>query len=68
MKRLPKQIQLVVSMRQAKANIEYFHNAQKQHGYLLEKAKGIYLGQRVLPLDSVGIYVPEAGRNILPAF
>lgn len=56
----------VVSMRQAKANIEYFHNAQKQHGYLLEKAKGIYLGQRVLPLDSVGIYVP-GGRAQYPS-
>ena len=56
----------VESMRQAKANIEYFHNAQKQHGYLLEKAKGIYLGQRVLPLDSVGIYVP-GGRAQYPS-
>ena len=56
----------VESMRQAKVNIEYFHNAQKQHGYLLEKAKGIYLGQRVLPLDSVGIYVP-GGRAQYPS-
>lgn len=46
------------SMRKAKKNIEFFHNAQKQNGYLLQKEKGIYLGQRVLPLDSVGIYVP----------
>ena len=44
------------SMQKAKKNIEFFHNAQKQNGYLLQKEKGIYLGQRVLPLDSVGIY------------
>ena len=48
----------VESMKKAKANIEYYHNAQKQNGYLLQKELGIYLGQRALPLDSVGIYVP----------
>lgn len=56
----------VESMQQAKKNIEYFHTAQKQYGYLLEKEKGIYLGQRVLPLDSVGIYVP-GGRAQYPS-
>lgn len=54
------------SMQKAKKNIEFFHNAQKQNGYLLQKEKGIYLGQRVLPLDSVGIYVP-GGRAQYPS-
>lgn len=54
------------SMQKAKVNIEYFHNAQKQNGYLLQKELGIYLGQRVLPLDSVGIYVP-GGRAQYPS-
>lgn len=56
----------VECMKEAKKNIEYFHQAQKQHGYLLQKEKGIYLGQRVLPLDSVGIYVP-GGRAQYPS-
>ena len=56
----------VESMKKAKANIEYYHNAQKQNGYLLQKELGIYLGQRVLPLDSVGIYVP-GGRAQYPS-
>ena len=30
------------SMQKAKKNIEFFHNAQKQNGYLLQKEKGIY--------------------------
>lgn len=54
------------SMRKAKENIAYFHKAQKQNGYLLQKEMGIYLGQRVLPLDSVGIYVP-GGRAQYPS-
>lgn len=56
----------VESMKQAKENITFFHQAQKQNGYLLQKELGIYLGQRVLPLDSVGIYVP-GGRAQYPS-
>lgn len=56
----------VESMKKAKENIAYYHNAQKQNGYLLQKELGIYLGQRVLPLDSVGIYVP-GGRAQYPS-
>lgn len=54
------------SMNRAKDNIVYFHQAQKQNGYMLQKEKGIYLGQRVLPLSSVGIYVP-GGRAQYPS-
>lgn len=54
------------AMIEAKMNIEYFHNAQKQNGYLLQKELGIYLGVRVLPIESVGIYVP-GGRAQYPS-
>ncbi|MGM9947716.1 histidinol dehydrogenase [Floccifex sp.] len=54
------------SMNKAKENIVYFHQAQKQNSYLLQKEMGIYLGQRVLPLESVGIYVP-GGRAQYPS-
>ena len=50
--------QFMQAMKLAKQNIEDFHNLQKQHGYLLQKEMGIYLGQRVLPLEAVGVYVP----------
>lgn len=65
----------IESLKQAKENIEYYHRAQISNGYMLTKDMGIYLGQRVLPLDSVGVYVP-GGRaqypssvlmNIIPA-
>lgn len=56
----------VTALQEAAENIKYFHEAQKQSGYRLEKADGIYLGQRVIPLDSVGIYVP-GGRAQYPS-
>jgi len=56
----------VEAMKLAKENIEDFHKLQKQNGYLLQKEKGIYLGQRVLPLEAVGIYVP-GGRAQYPS-
>lgn len=54
------------AMEKAEKNITYFHQAQVQQSYLLQKEKGIYLGQRVLPLASVGIYVP-GGRAQYPS-
>ncbi|SHK31741.1 histidinol dehydrogenase [Hathewaya proteolytica DSM 3090] len=56
----------VESMKQAKENIEFYHKAQIQNGYTLYKEYGVYLGQRVIPLDSVGVYVP-GGRAQYPS-
>lgn len=56
----------VQSLNEAADNIRFFHEAQKQQGYHLSKEDGIYLGQRVLPLDSVGVYVP-GGRALYPS-
>lgn len=54
------------AMNEAAENIRAFHQAQRQKGYRIEKEMGIYLGQRVLPLESVGIYVP-GGRAQYPS-
>ena len=54
------------AMERAKENIEYFHKAQIQNSYIQQKEMGIYLGQRVLPLQAVGIYVP-GGRASYPS-
>ncbi|MBQ3460413.1 MAG: histidinol dehydrogenase [Solobacterium sp.] len=54
------------AMLKAKENIEFFHRAQVQNSYLQQKDMGIYLGQRVLPLSAVGIYVP-GGRAQYPS-
>lgn len=54
------------AMLKAKDNIVYFHEAQMQQSYIQNKEMGIYLGQRVIPLDAVGIYVP-GGRAQYPS-
>lgn len=63
------------NLEEAKKNIEYYHNAQKSRGFILNKDNGIFLGQRVIPLDSVGVYVPGGTAaypssvlmNVIPA-
>ena len=39
-------------------NIREFHSGQKRTGYRIEKENGIVIGQRVLPVDRAGVYVP----------
>ena len=54
------------AMRLADENIRTFHKAQLPQSYLLQQDNGIYLGERVIPLSSVGIYVP-GGRAQYPS-
>jgi len=54
------------AMVKAASNIRSFHEAQIQRSYIQQKEMGIYLGQRVLPLAAVGIYVP-GGRAQYPS-
>lgn len=42
----------------AKKNIELYHKKQLKEGYEIVEADDVYLGQRVIPLQRVGIYVP----------
>lgn len=53
-------------MEEAKANIIFYHEAQKKQGFELTKENGIYLGQRITPLQRVGVYVP-GGRAAYPS-
>lgn len=65
----------IEALEEAKANIEAYHNKQKSNGFLMTKDKGVYLGQRVLPLERVGVYVPGGTAaypssvlmNVIPA-
>lgn len=45
-------------LREAKANIEAFHRHQIENGFTVHDKNGVILGQRVLPLEKVGLYVP----------
>ncbi|WP_430618471.1 histidinol dehydrogenase [Enterococcus sp. DIV1767] len=50
--------ELLEVMEQAKENIFAFHQKQVQQGFVLTKENGVVMGQRVLPLAKVGVYVP----------
>jgi histidinol dehydrogenase len=45
-------------LEESKKNIEGYHKNQIQKGYIYTKDLGVYMGQRVIPLDKVGVYVP----------
>jgi len=45
-------------MRRAAANITAFHEHQKRSGFIISEKPGIVLGQKVIPLSRVGLYVP----------
>ncbi len=42
----------------AAANIRAFHEKQKREGFSFDGGEGVLLGQRILPLSRVGVYVP----------
>lgn len=46
------------AIKKAIANVTAFHEEQKPKTWLTNRAYGSMLGQKVTPLDSVGIYVP----------
>jgi histidinol dehydrogenase len=50
--------ELLNVMEQAKVIILAFHQKQVQQGFVLTKENGVVMGQRVLPLAKVGVYVP----------
>lgn len=57
---------VISALCESKKNIEDYHILQKSRGYLYSKSEGIYMGQRVIPLESVGVYVP-GGKAAYPS-
>lgn len=63
------------AMENAKENIVEFHEKQKQKGYEILREDNVYLGQRVIPIEKVGVYVPGGTAaypssvlmNVIPA-
>jgi histidinol dehydrogenase len=49
---------LIQALESAAANIRAFHEKQLERGFIDLYPDGTLLGQRILPLSSVGIYVP----------
>lgn len=53
-------------MRRAADSIRSYHSRQLRSGYMIADEDGVILGQRVIPLSRVGIYVP-GGRAAYPS-
>ena len=45
-------------LKEAAANIRAFHEKQVRQSFIMADKPGVILGQRVLPLERVGLYVP----------
>jgi len=45
-------------MERAARNIEDFHRRQISEGFVIAPRNGVVIGQRVTPIDKVGVYVP----------
>ncbi|MBR5046966.1 MAG: histidinol dehydrogenase, partial [Eubacterium sp.] len=57
---------LVGIIRKALANIRAFHEKQRQYSWFDSRPTGTILGQKVMPLASVGVYVP-GGKAAYPS-
>ncbi len=66
---------MLATIREAAANIRRFHERQKRESWIATEENGTILGQKVTPLDSVGVYVPGGTAaypssilmNVIPA-
>lgn len=45
-------------LQRAAANISKFHSRQKRNSFILSDEEGIVMGQKVIPIDRAGLYVP----------
>ena len=50
--------ELIRILEKAAGNIRKFHQAQVRNSFVINEADGIVMGQKVIPMDRVGIYVP----------
>jgi len=50
--------ELITILRQAAANIRKFHEKQVRSGFIINDTNGIVIGQKITPIEKVGLYVP----------
>lgn len=57
---------LIDVIRKALVNIRDYHQKQKQYSWFDSQPNGVILGQKVTPLEKVGVYVP-GGKAVYPS-
>ena len=50
--------ELMSVLRRAKENIENFHRHQVRNSFIVNDTPGVVMGQKVIPIEKVGLYVP----------
>ena len=45
-------------LKKAAANIHKFHEKQKRNSFIINDENGIVMGQKIIPVDRAGLYVP----------
>ena len=50
--------ELLDAMQLAADNIRAFHSMQLREGFRLERPNGVYMGQKITPIEKVGLYIP----------
>ena len=50
--------EFVEILRQAAANIRTFHEKQRRNSFVVADQPGVVLGQKIVPIQKVGLYVP----------
>ncbi|MDX6386105.1 MAG: histidinol dehydrogenase, partial [Blastocatellia bacterium] len=66
---------VVEALREAIKNIRYFHENERQESWEIQTEHGVRLGQRITPIERVGLYVPGGSAsypssvlmNVVPA-
>ncbi len=53
-------------LEEAAKNIHEFHSRQKREGFRIERENGVIVGQKITPIERVGLYVP-GGRAAYPS-
>ena len=53
-------------LKESKEHIKAYHEKQKKLDYIYTKENGVYMGQRIIPIESVGVYVP-GGKAAYPS-
>ena len=59
-------LEFIEILKESIKNIEKYHENQKKTSYIYQKELGVYMGQRLIPMDSVAIYVP-GGKAAYPS-
>lgn len=57
---------LIQVIRKSLENIRAYHERQRQNSWFTSSEKGTMLGQKVIPMEKVGVYVP-GGKAVYPS-